>query len=151
MRSHLKRLQRSFHPERYSRYRRYRRPPPKCHPGTRILLLNRLSDWVQDAAKRSARDRAIADFQAPAGPKSHRMDFWQAPFFFCRTDTNRNSIKGLVPTLAYQISYSIVNSQFQIAKAVADNPMIFYQSFQTQFKSSHHQTGDTNTPSSISG
>ena len=114
---------------------------PKCHPGTRTSFLSRLSNWVKDAetsvyvtwlhgpagAGKSAIARSVAESLHPEG-------LLAAAFFFFRTDLRRNSEKPFVPTLAYQIAYSIPETQPHIANAIAAEPSICSRSLQTQFK-----------------
>jgi len=57
-----------------------------------------------------------------------------ASFFFFRTDSNRNTEKPFVPTLAYQISCSIPDTLRYIAKTVDGDPTICSHSLQTQFE-----------------
>jgi len=115
--------------------------PPKCHPGTRVAILNRFSDWVKDShspthiswlfgpagAGKSAIARSLAELLTANG-------LLAGSFFFYRTDARRNSVKALVPTLSYQISCSIFESQLLITRALAYDPMVFYRSFRTQFE-----------------
>ncbi len=115
--------------------------PPKCHPGTRVAILNRFSDWVKDThspthiswlfgpagAGKSAIARSLAELLTVNG-------LLAGSFFFYRTDARRNSVKALVPTLSYQISCSILDSQLPITRALTYDPMVFYRSFRTQFE-----------------
>lgn len=105
-----------------------------------MALLNRFSDWVKDVdsptqiswlvgpagAGKSAIARSLAERLADIG-------LLAGSFFFYRMDARCNSVKALSPTLAYQISRSIINCQLHVAKAITDDPKICSQSFQTQF------------------
>lgn len=114
---------------------------PKCHPGTRVSFLTRLSNWAKDiessvhvtwlhgpaGAGKSAIARSLAQ-------SLHRERLLAGSFFFFRTDPRRNSEKQFVTTLAYQIALSIPETKPYIAKAVQDDPTVCDRSLQTQFE-----------------
>ncbi|KAF9522637.1 hypothetical protein CPB83DRAFT_840359 [Crepidotus variabilis] len=114
---------------------------PKCHPGTRTALIGRLIIRAQDTdadcfliwlvgpagAGKSSIARSFAEEMEDSGIRF-------ASFFFFRTDPSRNSVKGLVLTLAYQISHSIPEFKQYLALALAENTTIFHRSLPTQFK-----------------
>ena len=115
--------------------------PPRCHPGTRISFLNRLSDWVTDTsspvyitwlhgpagAGKSAIARSIAEILQAKG-------LLAASFFFFRVDPKRNSEKPVVVTLALQLAFSIPETQPYILDCITRDPMIFSRSLQIQFE-----------------
>ena len=115
--------------------------PPKCHPGTRVSFLSRLSNWVKDpegpvdvtwlhgpaGAGKSAIARSLAENLDVEG-------LLAGSFFFFRTDSRRNSEKPFVMTLAYQMARSIPAALRYITKAVEVDPTICSRSLQTQFE-----------------
>jgi len=115
--------------------------PPKCHPGTRISFLHRLSNWVKDTsspvymtwlhgpagAGKSAMARSLAEILQAEG-------LLAGSFFFSHMDPKRNSEKPLVATLAQQLAFSIPETQCYIAESVIRDPAIFSRSLQTQFQ-----------------
>src|SRR6266511_2007450 len=81
--------------------------PPKCHPGTQIYFLNRLSNWVKDTsslvyttwlhgpagAGKSAIAQSLAEILQAKG-------LLAGSFFFFHMDLKHNSEKPLIVTLA---------------------------------------------------
>ncbi|KAK7019160.1 hypothetical protein VNI00_018192 [Paramarasmius palmivorus] len=87
-------------------------PPPKCHPGTRLEVLERLSAWIQrkDRSKcrvfwvygtvgvgKSAIAQTLCEKFAGADVA--------ASFFFSRNDSTRNNIDRFSATIAYQLAH----------------------------------------------
>jgi len=115
--------------------------PPKCHPGTRISFLNRLSNWVKDTsspvyitwlygpagAGKSAIARSLSQILQAEG-------LLGGSFFFSYIDPRRNSEKPLVATLAQQLAFSVPETQPYIADSVIRDPAIFSRSLQTQLE-----------------
>ncbi|KDR77956.1 hypothetical protein GALMADRAFT_64724, partial [Galerina marginata CBS 339.88] len=123
---------------------------PRCHPGTRIAVLQALDDWPQT---RSAEDSnpshilwlfgpdkvgksAIAGSYAAAQAKKHRL---AASFFFPPNsgsstieDENERLEKYLIPTIAFQMAFSIPELQPHIAQVIEKDPIIFHRSPETQ-------------------
>jgi len=114
---------------------------PRCHPGTRVSFLRRLSNWVKDSegcvpvtwlhgpagTGKSAIARSLAQILDDEG-------FLAGSFFFFRTDSRRNSVDPFVATLAYQLSDSIPDTLPYIATVVEKDPTICSRSLETQFK-----------------
>ncbi len=117
--------------------------PPRCHPGTRVAILDRLSEWVKSTdnrcnifwlsgpagAGKSAIARSLAERLARENDKH-----LAGTFFFFKTDPRKNSEKPLIPHLAYEISCSIPEIQPYMARAIMDEPMICSRSIQTQIE-----------------
>ncbi|KDR77952.1 hypothetical protein GALMADRAFT_244920 [Galerina marginata CBS 339.88] len=121
---------------------------PRCYPGTRAAVLQALEDWARSAegsnlspilwlfGPAQVGKSAIAGSFAAAQAKEGRL---AASFFFprgLRTTTNGNEgedlERKLVPTVAFQLPFSIPELQPYIARAVENNPFIFHQSAETQ-------------------
>jgi NACHT domain len=115
--------------------------PPKCHEGTRIAILKRITDWVEDlhtprtpimwlygpaGAGKSAIVQTIADRVLPGQ--------LAASFFFSRTAAERNNEKRLIPTIAYQLTLSVPTIREFVVKAVEADPLIFSRSLETQLE-----------------
>lgn len=112
---------------------------PKCHPKTRLAVLNRLVEWINNydddililwlygaaGAGKSAIAHTLAEI-------CERDDCLLATFFFWRTSTERRNAARFVATLAYQISRAIPASRPLIEDAVASDPMVFDLSIDTQ-------------------
>ncbi|KAF8966225.1 hypothetical protein BDZ97DRAFT_1658024, partial [Flammula alnicola] len=84
----------------------------KCHPNTRLAVLKKIMEWIQNSEDRDAwimwlhgaagaGKSAIAQSIAELCIKS-KLSI--ASFFFFRTDSTRNSIQPLIATLAYQLA-----------------------------------------------
>ncbi|KDR84223.1 hypothetical protein GALMADRAFT_702712 [Galerina marginata CBS 339.88] len=104
---------------------------PKCHPGTRVAILEHLVAWAgalayaypiiwlhgPAGAGKSAILRTIAQMFDP--------DLLVASFFFFRTAAGRNNADHFIATIAYQLALSIPATRSYIEKAVENNPLIF--------------------------
>ncbi|KAF8954452.1 hypothetical protein BDZ97DRAFT_1591306, partial [Flammula alnicola] len=116
--------------------------PPKCHPNTRLAVLQKIMDWIQHSedrdtwimwlngaagAGKSAIARSIAEI-------CEQSNLALATFFFFRTDPTRNTAKPLVATLAYQIAIGIPLARDIIVEALDRDPLLFGRSFESQLK-----------------
>ena len=87
-----------------------RSDPPKCHPNTRVAVINKIIEWVTDmsntnafmlwlygpaGAGKTAIARRVAEIFANHG-------LLLASFLFFRSDPKRNTMKLLVPNIAYR-------------------------------------------------
>lgn len=117
--------------------------PPKCHPRTRIAVLNKIRDWYKNEETSTPR---IMWLYGPAGAgksaiaqttaeECHELGTLVASFFFSRTVPGRNDATRLVPTIAYQIAYNIPDLRPYIQQGLENDPMIFSKSLETQL---HH-------------
>ncbi|KAJ3969196.1 hypothetical protein EV361DRAFT_951685 [Lentinula raphanica] len=115
--------------------------PATCHPGTREAILTRLTDWVID----TKRDSQLCWLYGSAGAgkssvaqtiadRFRREGKLAAGFFFWRSDSSRNNIRRLIPTLAIQLAHSIPALRPAINSAVETNIMILDAPFATQFR-----------------
>ena len=112
---------------------------PKCHPNTRVAILNKLADWALSdpgafilwlygpaGSGKSAIGNSLAERFAEIG-------MILASFFFFRSDHRRNNGRLLVATLAYQVSIVIPPFQPLLEDAVETHPRIFEDSIAVQF------------------
>ncbi|KIM35380.1 hypothetical protein M413DRAFT_449767 [Hebeloma cylindrosporum] len=115
--------------------------PPRCHPNTRVAVLDRIMIWAEGhengeeaqiiwmfgpvGTGKSAIAQTIAERCLAAG-------LLLAAFFFSRSDATRNHPGSLVATLAYQIRTHIVGFEDLIESYISQDPLIFTKSFETQ-------------------
>ncbi|KDR77959.1 hypothetical protein GALMADRAFT_24057, partial [Galerina marginata CBS 339.88] len=123
---------------------------PRCHPGTRTAVLQTLEDWAQIQGAEDSNPShilwlfgpakvgksAIAGSYAAAQAKKHRL---AASFFFPPNsgystieDESQHLEKYLIPTIAFQMAFSIPELQPHIARAVEKDPIILHRSPETQ-------------------
>ncbi|KAF8888139.1 hypothetical protein CPB84DRAFT_1945395 [Gymnopilus junonius] len=117
--------------------------PPRCHPKTRLKVLEDISKWVDGTndhhksvmwvnggagVGKSAIAQTIAERLAEDG----RL---LASYFFSRTDPSRNNINNLVASIAYQGILYVPQIKEHIINAVEQNPLVFRLSLEAQFTS----------------
>ncbi len=115
---------------------------PKCHPRTRKAVLDEIVKWIilsvtrvqsilwlngAAGAGKSAIARSIVDWCI-------NQDIPIVRFFFSRTDSTRNHIKTLVPTLVHQLLQSFPELEPIIVPRIKLDPLIFTKSLKTQFQ-----------------
>src|SRR5882757_6881382 len=114
---------------------------PKCHPNTRVAVLNDIMKWVESEAPddfimwlygpagagKSAIAKRIAELAAKRG-------LLIATFFFSRTSPTRNIKDRLIATLAYQMAVSIPDTRTLIEDAIERDPAIFHKNLQIQIE-----------------
>ena len=113
---------------------------PKCHPETRLAVIDRIIDWLNGdidfnalllwlygaaGAGKSAIAHSLAEICEEYG-------CLLATFFFCKTAAERSDITRFIATIAYQIARVIPASLPHIEAAVDADPMIFHQSVDVQ-------------------
>ncbi|TFK32946.1 hypothetical protein BDQ12DRAFT_658604 [Crucibulum laeve] len=114
--------------------------PPKCHPETRLAVLDKIEKWTVDRSASST----IMWLSGPVGAgksaiaqtvceRSGSADKLAAAFFFSRTTSDRNTDKTLVATIASQLRTSIPEARLHIDKVVENDVSIFSKSIATQF------------------
>ena len=105
---------------------------PKCHPGTRVAILDHLIAWAAAltytypiiwlhgpaGSGKSAIQRTIAQLL-------HERGLLLASFFFFRTAAGRNTANNFIATIAYQVALVIPATRPHIEQAIARNPLIF--------------------------
>ncbi|KAF4609650.1 hypothetical protein D9613_012007 [Agrocybe pediades] len=121
--------------------------PPKCHPQTRVKVLEKIMGWIvgRDEAtvvKRfmwlsgaaGAGKSAIAQSTIELGIDKGLL---LASFFFSRADPSRNHAGPLIATLAYQLYCAFPETEVQttILSTIKQDPLIFKKSLQRQFSS----------------
>ncbi|KAI3612745.1 nwd2 [Moniliophthora roreri] len=118
-------------------------PPPKCHPGTRVRILEFMSNWIMDGSKAKrvywlngpvgVGKTAIAQTLADRFQGTHLA----ASFFFSRTDSTRNNLRLFVTTLAYQIATSTALGPLlgpAIDDALRNKQTIIHSALERQFE-----------------
>ncbi|KAF9540783.1 hypothetical protein CPC08DRAFT_770738 [Agrocybe pediades] len=119
--------------------------PPKCHPRTRVKILDDIMGWILG----QGRDTLVKPFlwlngAAGAGKSAIAQSTVErcverglrvASFFFSKSDPTRNHAKHLVATLAYQLYQAFPGTEVQteIMSAISKEPLIFTKQIQQQF------------------
>ncbi|KAF9472759.1 hypothetical protein BDN70DRAFT_968440, partial [Pholiota conissans] len=117
--------------------------PPKCHPNTRVAVLEYIMGWIFG---RNDPEALILWLYGPAGAgKSailqtiaelcERRKSILASFFFGRSDPTRNTFKPLIPTIACQIAIAIPEIRSHLEGIIERDPFIFDKSIATQLQS----------------
>ena len=119
--------------------------PPKCHPKTRHLVLERITEWIfgkgdRDAlilwlygpagAGKSAIAQTIAEWLSNNAPQN-----LLATFFFSKSDPTRNNEQPLIATLAYQMAVSIPQTKSYLEAVIDRDPLILSKSVEAQINS----------------
>ncbi|KAF9470853.1 hypothetical protein BDN70DRAFT_916101 [Pholiota conissans] len=117
--------------------------PPKCHPNTRVAVLEYLLGWIfghndpealilwlygPAGAGKSAILQTIAEMCA------ERKSIL-ASYFFGRSDPTWNTFKTLIPTIACQIAIAIPETRPLVELVIERDPTIFDKSLVTQLQS----------------
>ncbi|KDR78569.1 hypothetical protein GALMADRAFT_243996 [Galerina marginata CBS 339.88] len=116
--------------------------PPKCHPDTRVAVIQAIIDWIEDGQKttfikwlngaagvgKSAIAQKIADL-------CHQSGRLAASFFWSRSAAGRNDEERLIASLAYQLLTVIPQLRGPVETAVDSDPYIFTRSLETQMES----------------
>ena len=113
---------------------------PKCHPNTRVAVLNKIMKWIKREADL---DTFIMWLYGPAGAGKSAIAekiaemceqemILLASFFFSRNDPSRCSVKPLIATIVYQITLNLPNIREAILSAIEHDPLIFSKSFAVQ-------------------
>ena len=117
--------------------------PPKCHPKTRLAVLNKIMKWIKweedihafimwvygpAGAGKSAIAQTIAEM-------CEEEMILLATFFFSRNDPSRSTVRPLIATIAYQITLNLPHTRDSILEAIERDPLIFSKSLAVQFKS----------------
>lgn len=118
---------------------------PRCHPHTRLAVLQRITDWAIRQDDDNLNSHILWLIGAAGAGKSSiaqsiierllsRLDkIVLASFFFSKSDPTRDRADSLIATLAYQIYRASPAIQAEIASAVEDDPLIFTKTLDHQF------------------
>ncbi|KAF9470902.1 hypothetical protein BDN70DRAFT_820735, partial [Pholiota conissans] len=116
--------------------------PPKCHPNTRVAVLEYILGWIfgrndpealilwlygQAGTGKSAILQTIAE-------RCAERQSILASFFFGRNDPSRNTFKPLIPTIACQIATAIPEIRPHLEGIIERDPFIFEKSIATQLQ-----------------
>jgi len=124
----------------YNSLERQQLDAPKCHPNTRVAVIEKLLSWIKgeidfDAlilwlyGAAGAGKSAIAHTLAEI---CQRDGLLLATFFFWKTAAERSNIDRFIATIAYQIALAVPALRQLIETAVNTDPMIFKQSVDVQ-------------------
>jgi len=116
--------------------------PPKCHPHTRIAVINNIMSWIYGLWEED-RNAVILWFYGPAGAGksaiagniAERCDLEKillAAFFFSRSDPTRNNPKSLIATIAYQITTNLPETRAKMIAFIDRDPLILFRSLEAQ-------------------
>ncbi|KDR74802.1 hypothetical protein GALMADRAFT_27334, partial [Galerina marginata CBS 339.88] len=119
--------------------------PPKCHPNTRVAVLNKIMDWIHGIDPET-RNALIMWLYGPAGSGKSAIarsiaelceveGILAATYFFSRFDLTRNHGRSLIATIAYQVSLCFPDIRNRIAGAINHDPFIFSRSLKSQIYS----------------
>ena len=108
-----------------------RDPAPRCLPGTRKEVLQKIETW----AKAGSEGKSVLWLHGPAGAGKSAIaqtvaetcagrGELAASFFFSRTVAGRNSLKHLFPTIAVQIAFSTPEKRRRLDKILKNDPCI---------------------------
>ncbi|KAF8991592.1 hypothetical protein BDQ17DRAFT_1546811 [Cyathus striatus] len=116
---------------------------PKCHPETRIAVINDIINW----ARSDNWDQPILWMHGPAGAgkssiartvaeKCDDEKILVASFFFSSTDATggRDDGNRLIPTIAYQMAISIKGTRHPITETLEEDLATFEYSITEQMK-----------------
>ena len=114
---------------------------PKCHPNTRVAILNEIMQWVSESS--STRDEFMLWLFGPAGAGKSAIakrvaemaasrNLLIGSFFFSRTDPTRSTKDRLIASLSYQLALTVPHTRTHIEDAIERDPAIFKKNIQTQ-------------------
>src|SRR6188768_3003439 len=103
----------------YNSLERQRLDAPKCHPNTRVAVINRLISWINREMDFNTLilwlyGAAGAGKSAIAHTLAERCEKYGgllATFFFWKTAAERNNVSRFVATIAYQVACAIPASR----------------------------------------
>ena len=120
-----------------------RHDPPKCHPQTRLAILEMIMNWIKDITNLQSPRFMWIYGPAGSGKSSIAQTIAEicekegitiASFFFSRTVAERNNEKCLISTLVYQIYLAIPEIRDFITEAVEHDPTILSRSLDAQIR-----------------
>ncbi|KIM47225.1 hypothetical protein M413DRAFT_23460 [Hebeloma cylindrosporum] len=116
--------------------------PPKCHPNTRIAVINKIMDWIL-GLREDDRNAVILWLYGPAGAgksaiahniaeRCNLENLLLASFVFSRSDPTCGNANSLIATIAYQIAINVPQTREKIIAAVEHDPLVLTRSLETQ-------------------
>ncbi|KDR69450.1 hypothetical protein GALMADRAFT_255940 [Galerina marginata CBS 339.88] len=115
--------------------------PPKCHPNTRVAVIQAIIDWIEDGQKTTfikwlngpagAGKSAIAQEIAELCQESGRL---AASFFWSRNAADRNDERRLIASLAYKLVLAIPQIRTHVQEALENDPSLLTLSLETQME-----------------
>jgi len=116
--------------------------PPKCHPGTRVAIIQTIIDWIA-GSNEANRDKLFTWLTGAAGAgksaigrnvceRCKEEGTLLASFFFGSRDSTRNHSRSFVATIAYQICSISPGVRKAVSSAIEYDPFVFDRSLQTQ-------------------
>ena len=118
-----------------------RYPPPRCHPETRISIINAITEWVADPDRSThvlwlygpagVGKSAIAQTVPETLEKSGQLG---AGYFFSRLVVGWNTAKHVIKDVAYQLAHSINELAPLIDETVRKSPSIVDKSIDIQLE-----------------
>ncbi|KAF9553243.1 hypothetical protein CPC08DRAFT_601109, partial [Agrocybe pediades] len=117
--------------------------PPKCHPNTRVAIIQSIIDWAKGVADEEINQKSMIWLNGGAGAgksaiarsvaeRCSEQGLLLGSFFFAADDETRNHIRGLVATLCYQMCKIVPGFRQMITPLIANDPLIFKSSISTQ-------------------
>jgi hypothetical protein len=118
-------------------------PPPRCHPETRVLVLDLIIRWIEDPNPTSF----VLWLYGPAGAgksailqslaeKCYLLEgLFGASFFFSRGKPGRDQGHFLFSTIAYQLALNLPYLRIPIDNAMQANPSLYTKSIMIQMRS----------------
>ena len=113
--------------------------PPKCDEDTRVEVIREITDWIKDyegpqrlLCMTGAAGSGKSALQQTTAEICQRSGILACTFFFSALDPTRNTVKQVIPTLAYQIGRTNPTLRQCINAAVEGDPLIFSKSLRTQ-------------------
>ena len=124
----------------YNSLERQKLDAPKCHPDTRVAVIQRIIDWILGKISCTA---LILWLYGAAGAgklaithslaeRCEREGWLLATFFFWKSAAERSNIDRFVATIAYQAARAIPALRPLIEDAVEYDPEIFHHSVDVQ-------------------
>ncbi|KAF4618760.1 hypothetical protein D9613_009753 [Agrocybe pediades] len=141
--------------------------PPKCHPNTRVAIIQTIIDWAKGVADEKINLKSMIWLNGGAGAgksaiarsvaeRCVEQGLLLGSFFFAARDTSRNHIRGLVATLCYQMCIILPEFRDKVSALIEKDPLIFNRSIGTQLTTllidplssiiSANHSGPTNIP-----
>ncbi|KAJ2923821.1 hypothetical protein H1R20_g13280, partial [Candolleomyces eurysporus] len=113
--------------------------PPKCDEDTRVEVTGEIMDWMMDRdgpqrllCMTGAAGSGKSALQQTTAEKCFKNGTLGSTFFFSASDPTRNTVKPVIPTIAYQLGRTNTTLRRRIRAAVEDDPLIFDKSLRTQ-------------------